>query len=340
MLETKPAVLAERTQTRPGLNILQLLQLSFKTNRVLTLLGVMMLVSFVASIIGLLFDPRTLLGVPIWDKPIKFGISLGLYAFTLTWLLSYLKGHPRVVGIVSTITCVAFFAEMIIILTQVIRGVSSHFNVATPFDTTLFSMMGVFIMVFWFANMVATIYLLFQRFDNPALAWALRLALILALVGAGLGILMTVQHTPEQQLAVATGHKLLASGGHSVGVNDGGPGLPFLGWSTVGGDLRVAHFTGLHALQILPLLGWLILRLTRTGFSKAHQVSLVWLVGLGYGGLIAILTWQALRGQSIIAPDALTLGAFAALVAAVGLLGGGVILHARSHQERLTIPQN
>jgi hypothetical protein len=340
MLGTKPAVLSERKQTNTGFNVRKLLLLSFRTNRVLTLLGVMMLVSMVGSLIGLLFDTRTLLGVPIWDKPIKFGISLALYAFTLIWLLSFLKGHPRVVGIVSTITCLAFFVEMIIIITQVIRGVSSHFNVATSFDSTLFSMMGIFIMLFWFANLVAAIYLLFQRFDNQALAWALRLALILALVGASLGILMTIQHTPEQQLAIATGHKLLASGGHSVGVNDGGAGLPFLGWSTVGGDLRVGHFVGLHALQIIPLLGWLILRFTGSGFSKAHQIMLVWVAGLGYAGLTALLTWQALRGQSIVAPDALTLGAFAALVATVGLLGGGVVLHARSQKERQTAAQD
>lgn len=340
MLGTKPAVLSERNQTNNVFNFRQLLSLSFKANRVLTLFGVMMLVSLVASLIGLLFDPRTLLGVPIWDKPIKFEISLALYVFTLTWLLSFLKGHPRVVGIVSTITFVAFFVEMIIIFIQVIRGVSSHFNVATSFDSTLFSMMGGFIMLFWFANLVAAIYLLFQRFDNQALAWSLRLALILALVGAALGMLMTTQHTPEQQLAIAAHQKLLASGGHSVGVNDGGPGLPFLGWSTVGGDLRVAHFIGLHALQMLPLIGWLILRFTRTGFSKAHQIILVWVAGLGYAGIIALATWQALRGQSIIAPDALTLGAFAGLVASIGLLGGGVVLHARLQIGQLTAAKN
>jgi hypothetical protein len=243
------------------------------------------------------------------------------------------------VGLVSWVTLISFFVEMVIVIAQVIRGVNSHFNIATPFDSTMFSLMGSFIMIFWVANLLAAILLLFQRFDNPALAWALRLALLLALAGGMLGMLMVMQRSPDQQMALDAGQALTLKGAHSVGVDDGGPGLPFVGWSTVGGDLRIGHFVGLHALQILPLLGWLILRLTRTGFRKAHQVMLVWLAALGYAGLTAILTWQALRGQSIIAPDALTLGAFGALVAVIGLLAGGVVLHARSQQNKLALSQ-
>lgn len=340
MLETKPVSLPESKSNQSAFNFRQLLQITFNTNRALTLLGVMMLIILVASIFGLIFDTRTLAGAPIWAKPAKFGISIVLYSFSLIWLLSYIKGHPRLIKLVSLVTFITLFVEMIIVLTQVIRGVGSHFNVATSFDSALFSLMGAFIMIFWVANLLAAVLLLFQRFDNPAFAWALRLALILALAGAMLGMLMTIQRSPDQQLALAAGQKLATAGAHSVGVNDGGPGLPFVGWSTVGGDLRVPHFIGLHALQLLPLFGWLILRLTGTGFTKAHQVMLVWLAGLGYAGLMTILTWQALRDQSVIAPDALTLGALGALVAATGLGVGGVMLHARARKGRLAIIPN
>jgi hypothetical protein len=99
------------------------------------------------------------------------------------------------------------------------------------------------------------------------------------------------------------------SGTHTFGVAEGGPSLPILGWSTIGGDGRVAHFVGLHALQVLPLIGWWIGR--RSRLNMTQRIRLVKLVALGYGAIVALLAWQALRGQSIVAPDALTLRVFA-----------------------------
>ncbi len=102
---------------------------------------------------------------------------------------------------------------------------------------------------------------------------------------------------------------------------------PLLGWSTTGGDLRVPHFFGLHAMQVLPLAGWLLrLERTRRRASQRQRLGLVWTAGLGYLGLVLLLAWQALRGQSIIAPDSLTLAALAALVGAAALSAGLILL--------------
>ena len=80
--------------------------------------------------------------------------------------------------------------------------------------------------------------------------------------------------------------------------------------------MRVPHFVGLHAFQALPLMAWLI---ARRGWTRASQLRLIAIAGAGYAGLLGILTWQALRGQSILRPDALTLTAIVMLVTMAAL---------------------
>jgi hypothetical protein len=155
---------------------------------------------------------------------------------------------------------------------------------------------------------------------EPGLAWSLRLGLLVSAVGMGVGFIMTSTPSPAQAAAMEDGQALTTFGTHSVGVEDGGPGLPLVGWSTVGGDLRVAHFIGLHGLQVLPLLALALVRVPR--FGAAQRRNLVWVAALGYLGLIGLTTWQALRGQSVIAPDGLTLAAGGALVAAIAIASG------------------
>jgi hypothetical protein len=110
--------------------------------------------------------------------------------------------------------------------------------------------------------------------------------------------------TPEQAAAMHATHAVRSVGAHTVGAPDGGPGLLGVGWSTQHGDLRVPHFFGLHGLQIIPFIGWLALRRRRL------HTSFVFSIAGSYLALIGILTWQALRGQSVIEPDGVTLAAF------------------------------
>ena len=211
-------------------------------------------------------------------------------------------------------------------ITQVLRGTISHFNAASAFDGTLFSIMGVFVLLIWAMNLVAAVLLLRQRLPDPAFAWSLRLGLLLTLVGGATGALMT-RPTPAQQAALDADQRVSIIGAHSVGVQDGGPGMPITGWSSTGGDLRIGHFVGLHALQVLPIVGWLLTRRRSRRLGDRHRVALVAIAGLGYLGLIALLIWQALRGQPLLAPDATTLLALAALVGATALPTIAIVAH-------------
>jgi hypothetical protein len=154
-----------------------------------------------------------------------------------------------------------------------------------------------------------------------------------SLVGMGVAFLMT-QETPAQERAAdAAGTEAPIEGAHSVGVEDGGPGLPVTGWSTTGGDLRVGHFVGLHGLQALPLFGYLLVLFAPDWLRSGHRVALVWTFGLSYLGLVGVLTWQTLRGQPVISPDARTLGALCAILLSAGITASVVVLGARSGRE-------
>ncbi len=315
-------------------NLGQYLQKAISTNRLLTLTGLVMVVVLVCTIGGLIFDPRVITGAPAWLKPAKFAISISLYCLTFVWLLSFVKGHPRLVAIAAYVTGIGLLVELVIIVVQVVRGTTSHFNKTTSLDSTLFSIMGSFVMLIWLANLLAAFLLLFQKFPDPVMAWSLRLALFLTAVGAIIAFFM-IAPTPTQSAALASGAKSGIIGAHSVGVADGGPGLPILGWSTVGGDLRVPHFFGLHALQLIPLIGWLIARSRNGWLTTHHRVVLVWAAGLGYLGWLGILVWQALRGQSIIVPDSLTLLAIGGLVTVVLIVVASVYIQASSKKNSL-----
>ena len=129
----------------------------------------------------------------------------------------------------------------------------------------------------------------------------------ITIIGAMSGGLMT-RPTRAQLEAARVSHRMTIAGAHTVGAPDGGPGLPVTGWSRDHGDLRVAHFFGLHALQMLPLLAFAF---ARRGWQEARRVRVTLAAAASYIGLFGLLMWQALRGQSVTTPDATTLTALA-----------------------------
>jgi hypothetical protein len=286
-------------------------------HRPLAVSGLATLALLALFLLGLVLDPRVIGGAPAWLKPTKFAVSITVYTFTLLWLLGHVSRHTprrqRLVRITGWVVVVTFALEWLAILTQVVRGTTSHFNVAAPIDAALWGLMAVAINVLLVANVAVAGLLLTQRFERPSLGWALRLGIAITVIGMAQAFLMT-SPTALQLAGWRAGEPITVVGAHTVGAPDGGAGMAVTGWRSDAGDLRVGHFVGLHALQVIPLFGLWLQR--RRRLVEGQRTALVAVAAGGYLGLTALVTWQALRAQPLLRPDALTLAALALVVVA------------------------
>lgn len=291
-------------------------------HRPLLVLAAALGVLALATLVGWAIDDRQLLGVSVWEKPFKFAISGVIYSVTWAWLIGHFARLRRTAWWAGTIIAVTLAIELVIIVGFAAVGMTSHFNVSSPLTTTAWSIMATAITTLWVATFVAAVALWRNPGADPARRAAIRSGVAISLLGMGLAFLMTGPNA--DQLNDFQG----IAGAHAVGVADGGPGLPVLGWSTVAGDLRIPHFIGMHALQAIPLLA-LLLEVGARRFSllrdSAVRRGLV-LSGAGtFLAVVGLVTMQALRGQSIIAPDALTLSIGGA-IAALALVAAATVL--------------
>ncbi|MEM1214072.1 MAG: hypothetical protein AAGJ82_00205 [Bacteroidota bacterium] len=212
-----------------------------------------------------------LTGVNAWYKPIKFALSTVLLVWAVAWYEGYLVDGDSRLSTINWIIVLTLGFEVAYITWQAARGELSHFNSSTPFYAAMFSLMAL-------AASVATLaigYVGLQFWTNPLPAlsphylWAIRCGFVLFCVFAFQGFMMG------------------GNGAHTVGAVDGGEGLPFLNWSSQFGDLRVAHFIGMHAIQVLPLLAYYLLR----------DVKWTLAVATLYGVLACYVLWQALQAK-------------------------------------------
>jgi hypothetical protein len=246
-------------------------------------------------LLGLLIDPRIVTGAPVWLKPLKFAVSIAAYTLTLAWVFTHLPAWGRTRRIVGRATAAALLVEMVLIAGQAARGTTSHFNTATPVDAVVFGVMGLVIVLQTLVTTAVLVAVWRERFADRALGWALRFGVALTLAGAFVGPLMT--RPTADQIAEARATRLMPiSGAHTVGAPDGGAGLPVTGWSRSHGDLRVPHFVGLHAWQVLPMFALVALR----GRSDRARVGLTVAAGAAYTALFVALLIQALRGSPVL----------------------------------------
>lgn len=256
-----------------------------------------------------LLDTRELLGVSVWEKPIKFFISAAIFSFTYSWLSSFITKGARWVKVAGLFIAVSLTVELVLISAMAILGTTSHFNVSSPTAIVIWSLMATFISIVLFSTIFISLMILFQKQQEFNLKLALALGSVNTAVGMGLAYLMT--WPSAAQLANYQG----IAGAHAVGVSDGGPGLPFLGWSTVGGDLRVGHFFGLHSIQVAAFLLALSMLI-----PFAFRVPLILVGNLAWLGFVGLVTWQSLRAEPFSSPSELTIISFVTLAAIASIL--------------------
>ena len=290
----RPGLVVERPAGTPG-QVRAFLERLWAADPVLTGASLFLTALLAASAIGIVVDPREITGAPAWLKPAKFAASTAVYSLTLAWIFTYLPAWTRTRRLVGRATALIFLIELAIIDWQAWQGTTSHFNIATPLDATLFAVMGTAIVLQTLGSVAVAVALWRQHFADRALGWALRLGLAITIIGASTGGLMT-RPTGEQLAEAAQTGRLAIAGAHTVGAPDGGPGLPVTGWSTRHGDLRLPHFVGLHAIQVLPLVPLLVLRRRR----EAARVRWTFAAAGAYTMVFAALLIQALRGIPLV----------------------------------------
>ncbi len=233
----------------------------------------------VLALLAMPFDKRLILGINPWIKPLKFDLSIAIFLLTMAAIMSGVQGFERSRGWIGGGVGIVLSIENFIISMQAFRGVRSHMNFSTPLDARLFAIMGIMAVVSTALVAWALGVVLIDRTRWPsAVAWGINLGLFTFLAGSVEGILM------------------LSHGGHTVGAADGLRGLPFLDWSRSHGDLRIAHFFALHALQAFPLLGLL---LSRTSMPPWLQITLTCVGAATYLGADWLLFRQAMAGRPL-----------------------------------------
>ena len=265
-------------------------------NRTLFWVGIAFLGFAVALIPLWLLDPTELLGVSRWEKPLKFFISTGIFCLTYSWLSAHISILPSLVRWTGIIIAVSLAIEMVAIAGASLFVTTSHFNVSSPVATAVWAVMATFVNIVFAATIVLSLLIIFEKNRPFLLKLALAMGSAITAVGMGLAFLMT--SPTAEQLSNFQG----IAGAHSVGVSDGGPGLPFLGWSTAAGDLRVGHFFGLHAIQVA-----IVLLLIQRYLPQALRLPTILVGNLTYLGFVLVMTGQALRGESVVNPGAETL---------------------------------
>ncbi|MEO0339000.1 MAG: hypothetical protein AAF242_07275 [Bacteroidota bacterium] len=233
------------------------------------------------ALAGMFVDDRMLMGVSVWLKPFKFGISTGIYILTVGFMSTLYPFSVRKKNRINKIVSWTLLVEILIIATQGARGVQSHYNQSNAVDGILFGLMGIFIYINVMVMVLFLVETVRLKMKVPsAVQVAIGLGWLFVLVGSWVG------------------GQMISQMAHNVGVADGGEGLPLVNWSTVAGDLRVAHFFGIHAIQVLPLFAWFLHQKWSTTVS--NRILAVVAFSLFYASWVGFTFYQAKQAMPLI----------------------------------------
>ncbi|MBP6738609.1 MAG: hypothetical protein KA146_01405 [Leptospiraceae bacterium] len=268
-----------------------------KENSDLRILLFISVFCLIFSTTGLIIDDRILNYSPLWLKPFKFAVSSIIYAVSLLYLTSLIP-KQKFLKIANLITSYGLIVELIIIYLQAYRGRMSHFNFLTLEDMILFQIMAFAIVAVWICLIVYVIGFFMLDANGDVLIHSIRVGLIITFLSMVMAFTMTQPSKEDIQKAEQNKGPIgLVMGSHSVGEKDETKRLPLTSWARTGGDLRIAHFIGLHALQILPFFGFLFRRLK---FNYTSGLWIVYAIGILYLGLTLFSLIQALNGIPVI----------------------------------------
>lgn len=237
-----------------------------------------------------------------WRKPILFGESFGLTGLSVGWILGFLPRRPVLGWLLAGNLGVAILGEVAWVSMQQWRGVPSHFNFATSFDTAVFGVAGLLILLTSLSLAPLTIWAFLSLAAPPSLVWAIRIGLVLLLAAQAFGFFI-IFNGNSRVIDPRTGDFLPAM-------------LDRAATFGARGAMKVPHALSLHAVQVLPALAWVLL------FTRLHEdrrTAVVLAASAGYAMLVAVSSAQTLRGR---APLDLDPAMLLALGAGVGALGG------------------
>ena len=261
--------------------------------RFLYLVGALLMLSGVFHAGVLLVDGGGWAGPLSWRKPIVFGLSFGVTAVSLAWIMSFLP-RRRVRGWLLLGTFgVASLGEVFLITMQAWRGVPSHFNANTTFDERVFGMMGSLVAVVGVVIAIVALWTFVGLRTRTSLAWAIRIGMLFLVAAQLFGALIVINEA----------------------IKDAGPTTEASIFGAAGA-MKAPHALTLHGVQVLPVLAWLLLFV---GWSERQRTGAVILAAVGYTGVIVVGALQTFRGLALLDLNAPTA---AALVLSVVVLAG------------------